>query len=106
LLKNNDFVAVDGLYSWEEYVLLKQEFPFLILINIYAEPLMRYERLSSRPIRSVSKDKSRERDILELEKLNKGGPIAIADYCIINNGEFKAMYSGIDDILKRLKVSL
>lgn len=106
LLKNNSLVVVDGLYSWEEYVLLKQEFLSLTLINIYSEPLIRYERLLNRPIRPVSKDKSRERDILELEKLNKGGPIAIADYCIINNGELRTMYDEIDEILKKLNIIL
>lgn len=106
LLGNNDLVAVDGLYSWEEYVLLKQEFPSLTLISIYAEPLIRYDRLANRPVRPVPKDKSRQRDILELEKLNKGGPIAIADYCIINNDELEDMYHGVDNILNKINITL
>lgn len=104
MLKVNDVIAIDGLYSWEEYILLKKEFPDLVLIHIYAEPAERYKRLSQREIRPVPLDKTRERDIAELEKLNKGGPIAIADFCIINDGVLDKMFGEIDDIVKRLKV--
>lgn len=106
LLHQHDVIALDGLYSWEEYRLLKDKFSTLTLILIYAEPLKRYERLKNRPIRPVPQGKSRERDILEIEKLNKGGPIAIADYCIINNGEMDEMYREIDIILERLNIKL
>lgn len=106
MLEENNFIALDGLYSWEEYMLLKEEFPSLSLILIYAEPQKRYERLEKRPIRPIPQGKSRERDILEIEKLNKGGPIAIADYCITNNGEIDDMYREIDIILERLNISL
>lgn len=106
MLKTSNVIALDGLYSWEEYVLLKDEFPYLTLIQIYAEPTVRYKRLAERPVRPVPYEKSRERDIAELEKLNKGGPIAIADYCIINNGDMEEMYQEIDIILQRLKVTL
>lgn len=87
LLEEHDVIAIDGLYSWEEYIYLKEKFPNFILIHIYAEPQKRYQRLARRIIRSVPEDKSRERDIAEIEKLNKGGPIAIADYMIENESE-------------------
>lgn len=102
LLKENKIIALDGLYSWEEYILLKKEFPNLKLIQIYAEPELRYKRLAERVIRPVSPEKARERDVSELEKLNKGGPIAIADYCIINDGKIELMFSQIDKIFDTL----
>ncbi len=103
ILQSSDIVVLDGLYSWEEYILLKKEFPALTLIQIYAEPEIRYVRLSQRKIRPVDYEKARERDIAEIEKLNKGGPIAISDHCIINNGEFNAMYREIEMILDRIQ---
>ncbi len=106
LLKESDVIALDGLYSWEEYILLKEEFPYLILVHIYAEPSMRYNRLEGRSVRPVPQGKSRERDIAELEKLNKGGPIAIADFCVQNSGEMEIMYSEIDKILRRLTINI
>ncbi len=103
MLKKNDIIGIDGLYSWEEYVYLKEKFSNLILIQVYSEPNVRYRRLSERPIRPVLPGKSRERDIAELENLNKGGPIAIADYMVENEGELTKMYEQIDKILEKVQ---
>lgn len=105
IIKAHDVLVIDGLYSWEEYTFLKKEFPALLLIHIYAEPQKRYERLLKRPIRKLSKDELRLRDIAELEKLNKGGPIAIADYLIENNGDdIYDLHNKIDSLLLRLEI--
>lgn len=106
LLKENNVIAIDGLYSWEEYVFLKKEFPNLTLIHIFAEPKIRYQRLAARRIRPVSVEKGYDRDVTEIENLNKGGPIAIADFCIINNGDiFDNLYKQIDEVLFKLGVN-
>jgi dephospho-CoA kinase len=102
LLVENSTIGIDGLYSWEEYIYLKERFPNLILVHIYAEPQLRYERLSQRPARPVPYSKSRERDMMEIENLNKGGPIAIADYMIENDGEIREMTEKIDVLLNRI----
>lgn len=83
--KTNDTIVLDGLYSWEEYIYLKKKFPHIKLLCIYAPPDIRHRRLSVRRIRPLTKDVAESRDIAELEKLNKGGPIAIADYLIKND---------------------
>lgn len=103
LLKDNDLVVLDGLYSWEEYLYLKKSFPSLVLIHIFAQPQKRYERLSARPIRPFTTDEARARDIAELEKLNKGGPIGIADYLIENNADIHQLRQKIDQLLTRLQ---
>jgi dephospho-CoA kinase len=103
LLEQNNIVAIDGLYSWEEYTYLKQLFPRLTLIHIYAEPNKRYERLANRAIRPVPLEKCYTRDVSEIENLNKGGPIAIADYIIENNDDdMNHLYSKLDILCKRL----
>lgn len=105
LLEENDVIVVDGLYSWEEYTYLKKKYPNFILIHIYSEPQIRYKRLSQRPIRPVSHKESRQRDIAELEMLNKGGPIAIADYLIENNSDdINELYQKVDNLLKHLGI--
>lgn len=105
LLVETSVMAIDGLYSWAEYVYLKNEFPKLILIHIYAEPQKRYERLANREVRPIPIEKSRQRDIAEIEKLDKGGPIAIADHIIENDGDIDAMYKKIDMLLSRLGIT-
>ncbi len=106
LLNQHDVLVIDGLYSWAEYLFLKKEFPSLILINIFAEPFRRYDRLYKRPIRPLSFAEARERDIAEIDKLDKGGPIAIADYLIENNGDdLPSFFQKIDSVLSRIGVS-
>ncbi len=90
-LNTSRVTILDGLYSWEEYVYLKERFSSLFLLCIYARPEIRYQRLSKRPIRPLTEEEARSRDIAEIERLNKGGPIAIADY-LINNDSSEENY--------------
>lgn len=107
LLGKNDCIVIDGLYSWEEYTYLKKYFPFLKLILIFAEPQIRYKRLAQRKVRPVALDKAYIRDVSELENLNKGGPIALADFCIINNEDnILILYKNIEEILNRLNITI
>jgi len=77
-------VVVDGLYSWEEYKVLKEEFPELFMIATQVSPKTRYSRLANRKIRPLTKEESSSRDFSEIENINKGGPISMADATIIN----------------------
>lgn len=104
ILKEKNVVVLDGLYSWEEYIFLEKDFEELKLICVFSEASIRYERLAKRPIRPVSIEEARKRDIDEIEKLNKGGPIAIADYFIENNGTIKELEQKIEALLQRLGI--
>ncbi len=105
LLKQSKVIAIDGLYSWEEYAYLKEVYPHFILIHVYSEPKIRYARLEKRTIRPISPKQAKIRDIAELEKLNKGGPIAIADYMLENNTDDIAdLHRKIDNLFSRLHI--
>lgn len=82
--QKSNIVVLDGLYSWEEYIYLKEKFPHLLLLAIFASPTIRYQRLLDRHVRPLSREEAESRDIAEIEHLNKGGPIARADYLIKN----------------------
>lgn len=84
--QTHNLIVLDGLYSWEEYVFLKKKIPSLSLLCIYSPPAIRHERLARRAVRPLTQVEAESRDIAELENLNKGGPIAIADYLIQNTG--------------------
>ncbi|MFO8101185.1 MAG: AAA family ATPase [Dehalococcoidia bacterium] len=78
-------VVIDGLYSWDEYKILKQHYGNdLIVIAVYASPKTRQQRLPHREVRPLNPEDSSARDYNEIEHLQKGGPIAIADYTLIN----------------------
>lgn len=83
-IKTHAIIVLDGLYSWEEYVYLKHKFPQIKLLCIYARPDIRYDRLGHRIIRPLARQDAESRDIAEIENLNKGGPIAKADFLIKN----------------------
>ena len=78
-------VVVDGLYSWEEYTLLKERYgEELSVVAVWAPPVIRYARLGRRAERPLTVEEAASRDRAEIENINKGGPIAMADFIIVN----------------------
>lgn len=96
-------VVLDGLYSWDELVVLKEKFSDLKVISIVVDKEIRYNRLVVREIRPFNFEQAKNRDISEIENLAKGGPIAYADYFIINNGDMDMYNSELDRITKLIE---
>ncbi|MBS1266330.1 MAG: hypothetical protein MAG795_00297 [Candidatus Woesearchaeota archaeon] len=111
LLEENNVVA-DGLYSWEEYLLLKEKYQDqLIILGIYASPKTRYKRLANRILKKNDKKainrpttpkQSESRDYSEIENLNKAGPIAMADYLVVNEGTEKQLKQKVLNLIEKL----
>jgi dephospho-CoA kinase len=95
-------IVIDGLYSWEEYLYLAGRFSRLVVIYVFARPEVRYERLMKRATRPLTNEEARKRDIAEIEKLNKSGPIAIADFVIDNSEAMSAFYEKIDAVVDQV----
>lgn len=105
-------VVVDGLYSWSEYKVLKEKYEDLMrVVAVFTPPKLRYERLQGRTMnedvkqrfRAFTKEEAESRDYAEIENLEKGGPIAMADFTLVNTGTIKELKTGVKDILKKLK---
>ena len=95
--------VIDGLYSWAEYKFLKGHFGEQIkVVAIYTTRSARYARLSQRPDRPLSIAEAEQRDYAEIENVEKGGPIAMADYAIVNDGTEKELCRAIDKLLSTL----
>jgi dephospho-CoA kinase len=87
-------VVIDGLYSWSEYKILMGKYrKHLTVICIHASPGTRYGRLEARTtdpgdnevrMRPLTPDQAQARDYAEIENIEKGGPIAMADIMIVN----------------------
>ena len=93
-------IILDGVYSWTEYKTIKHEFPGCVtFIAIVAEKKLRYKRVAERVVRPFNAQEIRERDQSEIENLEKGGPIAAADYYILNDGTIDDLKKGLDRIL-------
>ena len=113
ILSNGKDVLIDGLYSWAEYKELKNKYgDQLIVIAVYASPETRYQRLENRrsrykddpemKYRSFSKKEAKSRDFAEIEKLDKGGPIAMADFTIENTGTLKELKKKVDEVMVKI----
>lgn len=96
-------VVLDGLYSWDELVVLREELKDkLTLIAIIADRSLRYSRLTNREIRPLTNEEAYKRDIAEIENLAKGGPIAMADYFLLNNQDKDSYIKELKNILERI----
>ncbi len=108
VLSSNNLVG-DGLYSWEEYKFLKDRYKDrLIVVAVVAGRELRHMRLAHRDIgiddpklrfRSFSNKEAISRDYSQIENLHQGGPIAEADYYIINETTLDNLYKQIEEMI-------
>lgn len=97
-------IVLDGLYSWTEYKILKKEFPGqLTVLAVVVPKAMRHFRVGKRPERPFNTKEIQERDRSEVENLEKGGPIAMADYYVLNDESVAKLHDDIDVILDRIE---
>jgi dephospho-CoA kinase len=97
-----DNVLVESLYSWQEYLAFKEKFKEkFITIAIYSSPKKRYERLGKREIRPLTPEDAQSRDYAQIKNTEQAGPIAMADYTIINEEDgVENIYSKLDLIIE------
>ena len=102
-LSEKDHVVLDGLYSWDEYKILNDEFgKQLVTIAIVCDKKTRYNRLKIREVRPLSKKEAEARDLAEIENIAKAPPIAYADYYILNNSTLENYRKRLDEILNEI----
>lgn len=100
-------VVADGLYSWTEYKEFKNVFGRdAIIIAIAAPRKLRHARLASRPVRPLTEQEVTRREQAEIENLEKGGPIANADYTILNNAAPEFMLEQLTHIMQQERLTL
>ena len=99
----NDCVVVDGLYSWTEYKIFKEALEDrAIIIAVVSPRETRHNRLENRSIRPIPKTESNSRDYAEIENLEKGGPIADADYYLANETSVDQLIYDLDMLTSQL----
>ena len=106
-LTQHDCIVIDGLYSFSEYKTLRHQLGAeLILVAIVAERQTRYTRLAQRPERPLTPAEAEARDWQEIERIEKGGSIAIADFTLLNNDTPEALLDALDSLLTRLDFTI
>lgn len=102
-LKSSD-VVIDGLYSWEEYTFLKGYYgENFYVVAVGSSPGTRHTRLVTRSNRSLTLAEAASRDKAEIENSNKGGPIAMADFTIVNESSVADLRQAAKMIISRLR---
>ena len=102
-------VIGDGLISWDEAVYLREQFgQKLIMVCIVAGTSWRYSRLPNRHAEKDAKmrfrahtvEEAKARDMAQLQNINQGPSIALADYYITNQGTIGELHENIERFLE------
>lgn len=105
--QGHEYVVVDGLYSWTEYKIFKESFgDRAVIIAIVAPRAARHERLRTRHERPLTEKEASTRDYAEIENLEKGGPIANADYYLANESSVEDLQRDLKKLLPRAGINL
>lgn len=103
LARQQAAVVIDGLYSWEEYTFLKDRYgEDLAVLAVWGSPQTRYARLARRSRRKLTLEEAARRDAAEIENVNKGGPIAMADFTILNEGTLDKLEGEVARVIAAL----
>jgi len=96
-------VILESFYSWEEYLEMKKEFGEVFkVLAIHASPEIRSIRKSGFPHNPRTEEEFISRDYSQIENLHQAGPIARADFSVINEGSKEDLYKQLDVIIKKL----
>ncbi|MCG2693631.1 AAA family ATPase [Candidatus Parcubacteria bacterium] len=103
-------VVIESLYSWQEYLKIKEEFgDSFKVIAVQASPQIRYGRVAGRVEyqnnveRLFTLDEVASRDKAQIENLATAGPIAMADFTILNNGSKEELHGKVDEVLEKIQ---
>ena len=96
-------VVLDGVYSWSEYVILKELLgDNLVVLAVVTNSGIRKQRLCNRTVRPLTAEMVDSRDVAEIENSEKGGPIAKADYYVLNNGSEQQLKAQFEEFMQWL----
>ena len=99
-LDTHTTVVIDGLYSWSEYRTLRRELGTgIVVVAITSPRWLRYSRLGERAERPLTAEEAERRDYQEIENLEKGGPIAIADFTLVNDRAPEDLLAALDVVI-------
>ncbi len=102
-LESHQSIVIDGLYGFSEYKLLHEELgTTIVVVAIVAPRWLRYHRLNTRPERPLTQAEAERRDYQEIEALEKGGPIAIADFTLVNERQPHELLAALDALMGEL----
>lgn len=96
-------IIVEGIRSPHEVDMFKDNFKDFIVLSIFANPTLRFERLQQRNREDDSKDYEgfKARDQMELD-FGIGDVISLSDKIIINESDFESYSQEINQFLEEI----
>ena len=100
-------ILIDGLYSFSEWVLLRDTFwEQFVTLAVHAPKQLRYERMEKREVRPFTQAEVDRRDFTEVSFIEKWGPIAVADWHIVNDGLLDELHEKVGKIFSQITKNL
>jgi dephospho-CoA kinase len=101
-LSSGKSVLIDSMCSFSERECLRQIAGdcAVYVVAIHAPAERRRLRLRNRPLRPLSSEQMEQRDLLELEQLEKGKLLALADYHLVNNDLPEVLESDVSSLMQ------
>lgn len=96
-------IVVEGIRSPHEVEMFKENFDNFIILSVFANPTLRFERLKKRMREDDSTDYNvfKARDDAELG-FGIGDVISLSDKLIINESDLESYYKEVNDVLDEL----
>lgn len=96
-------IIVDGIRSPQEVDMFKDNFDNFIILSVFANPKLRFERLQNRKREDDSQDYNefKKRDRMELD-FGIGTVIALSDKIIINESDFESYQKEIEKVFTEI----
>ena len=98
-------IVVEGIRSLPEVEMFRENFDNFIILSIFANPKLRFERLKIRQREDDSDDYNvfKERDYTEL-KFGIGSVISLSDKLIINESDMESCIEEINNYFDEIKL--
>ena len=102
---NEHSIIVEGIRSPKEVDLFKKHFEEFMILSIFTNPTLRFERLQKRMREDDSKDYNefKKRDNMELD-FGIGSVISLSDKIIINESDLDSYIKQINDFLNEINL--
>lgn len=100
---NNNIIVVEGIRRMADIEYLKK-LPGFILVEIFADPKLRYERITKRTEKADDATKTYEEFMADHQRSTELSILDVvkhADEKLDNNGSFENLYAQIDNIVKK-----
>ncbi len=106
--QGHETVVFDGLYSWSEYKYISEKYgDDMIVLAVFTPKKVRYQRVVERGDhhRQYTEADIKRRDYEEIENIEKGGPIAMADYTLTNTKTPQDLIKAVDELFEELSLA-